>query len=529
MIDEVEKIREEREKLFAQEMILLEKGLQSDNPSEFLKAQKLLSDIENKTEVSGKAYLIDPNQYINAFGFKDKPVNITYNLLRKMAKVPIIYSAISTRIDRVAEFAVPQDNKFAAGFVIRQKKKLFSNDTNEKPSKDLEKRITEMTNFIVNCGNNENQWTGDTFETFLRKVTKDSLELDQMVWENIRNKKGELCSFVAVDGATVRLAESLNDTDYNNYRNKRLEPINGYFPAYVQLKDGHAYTDFYPWELCFGIRNQSTDINMYGYGVSELEILIEVITRILHADSYNGNLFLNGSFPKGLLKVPNGINPQKLAEFRQQWNATMQGVMNAHKTPIIEAEKMDWVDLQKSNSDMEFSQWQQYLIKIVCAVFKMSPEDIGFASGSNSGSSLFEGNNETKLNHSRDKGLKPFLRFLQAHINKYIVNVRDPELEFAFVGIDADNEKDELEMDLKKAGVFMTLQEIRSKYNMPKNIADDDLLLNNIWMQAKQLEAQKTQNPDQNDTQDEEYQGEDGDVNKAFEDNFNNFYNSIVK
>lgn len=523
-IDSIEELRNQRERLLAEEMMLIEKGIKSTNPDEFIKAQKYASQIEERSEYNGKAYLIDPNDLNRSFGYKNKFTNTSFELLRAAAKIPLIFSIISTKIDRIAEFCVPQPNKYAPGFVIKQRKTSFSNDVPKEPTQQIKNLIDEATNFMLNCGLGSNVFQGDTFETFVRKISKDSLELDQMTFEVIRNKKKEIDHFVAVDAGTIRIADSFSDADYEKYiSSSTKKEENGYYPSYVQVKDSVPVAEFYPWELCFGVRNQTTDIHSNGYGLSEIEVLMRVITEMLDAEAYNGNNFKNGSFPKGVWKLPSGTSPTKLNEFRNQWSAMVQGVARAHSTLSIEGKDIEWIDMQKNNSDMEYNSWIQFLIKVACAVFKTTPEDIGFSS-QGSETSLFEGNNQTKLEHSVNKGLKPYLRFLQNQLNKFIVWQRYPELEFEFVGLDADDEKAEVDMDIRKASSFMTLKEIRRKYNLPEDIDENDILLNPIYMQSKQMQMQN--NPNDSDMQ------ETDSVEKGFDaiqDNFDKFYNSIVK
>lgn len=72
-----------------------------------------------------------------------------------------------------------------------------------------------------------------------------------------------------------------------------------------------------------------TDIWQNGYGRSELESLIEIITYILNGVQYNGNFFKNGSNPKGFIKMngPN-TNQTQLNDFKQKWRQMLTGVDN---------------------------------------------------------------------------------------------------------------------------------------------------------------------------------------------------------
>ena len=344
------------------------------------------------------------------------------------------------------------------------------------------KRRLEITEFIMNCGDESNKWFGDNFDQFLKKITADSLELDHAPFEVKRNKKGIPRLFQSVDGATIMVADTLDDRMTNNLDRKEIK---GYLPSHVQVIDGQVKADFYPWELCVGKRNTSTDIRSNGYGRSELEDLIQIVTYMLYSDAYNGKFFSNSSAPKGIMKVKGNVNRNRLMEFKQQWLAQMTGVNNAWKMPVLEGD-MEYIDLQKGNRDMEFSEWQKYLVKVACAVYKISPEECGFEDvGGGGGGITFESSNEQKLKYSKDKGLKPLLTSIEWWINKWIVQPMDANYEFAFVGLESDTEEKELEMLIKKVTNGMGYKEFRLALGLPEELEEGDFPLNPAFIQMK--------------------------------------------
>lgn len=484
LVQQIEELRLQKERLEVQELLTLQKAIESSDPDAIIKANMRWNDIQPRQESSSKSMLFDPYLFAQNAGYKDKIYSMSYPTLRRMATTPVIRAIVNTRIEQVAAFSEPQPDKHGIGFIIRRKSDYLENDKQEVSSSD-KRKIRWITDFILNCGTTNNAWHGDSFDTFLRKVTRDSLELDQMTFEVVRNRKGQPIEYFATDSATYRYADSIDD---EHYKGSQKEQINGYYPSYVQIHDGAILTEFYPWELCFGIRNHRTELSANGYGRSELEDLIQVVTWMLYGDSYNGKFFSQGSAPKGILKVSGNVNNTRLSEFRQQWQAMVQGVGNAHRTPVIESDKMEWIDLQKSNRDMEFQKWQEYLIQIACAIYKIAPEEVGFdVAGSGGRSMIDNSSNESQLQFSRDKGLRPLLKFLERKINKYIVNAIDPEFEFRFAGIDAESAKEELEADIKKGQSFMGYKELRRKHGLPEELDKGDVILNSAYLQSMQM------------------------------------------
>lgn len=499
--DQLRAVDMAEQKLIAKRFRLIEKAAKSDNPTDMIAAAQTIDKMQHKPQENAKAYFIDPLQFSANLGYKDKMFSLTYTTLRRMAKTPIINSIIKTRKNQIADFAEPQADRYNTGFVIRKKAKMGVEQKMDESDKKIANAITD---FIMNCGG-QSSWTNDDFDTFIRKIVEDSLTFDQMTFECVRNRRGKLEYFVATDAATFRIAESAFRTDYDNqffhrlgsgiYADENLrnldKAINGYYPQYVQVYQTAVVNEFYPWELCFGVRNPSTFINANGYGCSELEDLINVITALLWGDEYNRRFFSQGSAPKGLLRIKGGMNDKTLQQFKQQWQAMISGVMQSWKTPVVEAD-VDWIDLQKNNRDMEYTSWMEYLIKLACAIYSIDPTEIGWdisRSGGNSG--LFEGNQAERLQHSKDKGLYPILKFIQRKINKYIVEQINPDFEFVFMGLNGMTIEKELDMDIKKIGSFATINEVREKWDMKPIDKLGDIIENSVFYQA--LNAQKQQ------------------------------------
>lgn len=487
-------------KLKAKKFRTLEKALRSESPDDMVRASQVLQQIQPKVDQNTKSFFIDPLEFNANLGYKDKPFSLTYVTLKRMSKTPIINSIIKTRKNQVADFAEPQENKYSTGFVIRKKPK---GGVEQKMDNKDKKIAFAITDFILK-GGNTSQWGYDDFDTFIRKIVEDSLVYDQMTFECVRNRRGQLESFIATDAATFRMADSYFDKDYDNVffqrhganvwkdRSDFGPKVHGYYPAYVQVYQNMKVNEFYPWELCFGIRNPSTSIWANGYGCSELEELINTVTSMLWSDEYNRRFFSQGSAPKGFFRVKGTNNESALQQFKQQWQSMITGVMQSWKTPVIEAD-VDWIDLQKNNRDMEYSSWIEYLIKIACAVYSIDPSEIGWdISRSNGNGGLFEGSQEQRLKHSKDKGLYPLLKFLQRKLNKYIIEQINPDYELVFVGLNGLTIEEELKMDIDKVNSFMTVNEAREKYEM-KPLEGGDAPNNSAFLQNKNAQAMAQQ------------------------------------
>lgn len=490
----IEQIEQQEKELAVSKRLLIEKSLKSENPEQIVKAQTYITKEYEKVSSNQqtKSFLFDPYFITGSLGYKEKNISLSYDTLRRMAKAPIIKSIISTRVDQVVSFCEPQKDDYSPGFIIRKKnqKKGYT------PSKEDEAKVGKITDFILNCGENR---TYDlvSFDSFTRKFIKDSLELDQATFERIKSRGGKFNSFIATDAATFRFADHHNkaflEKERKEIRRKEL-------PTYVQILQSQIVAEFYKDELCFAIRNPQTTLHQNSYGNSELEDLILTVTAMLFGDQYNRNFFSQGSAPKGLLKVKGNVPENKLDAFREQWLSQVVGASNSWKTPIINADELDWVDLQKTNRDMEFSKYQEYLIKIACAVYKISPFEIGFdIAGASSGSKLGGASNEYYLRYSKEKGLKPLLKFYERIINRFIlpdIDENSSEFELVFVGMDDNSPEKEAELDAKiLSSGARSLEEVRAMRGLGKP-KEGDMFLNPVYQQAlaaKQAQAQQEQ------------------------------------
>ena len=475
------------QKVQVKKQILLQKAMSSTSPNDIIKASQVLKNVENREESDKKSYILDPLEFQNSFNYKEKPFALSYATLRRMSKTPIINAIIKTRKNQVAAFAEPQGDKYSTGFIIRKKKRIGDKASKE-TSKQEYARINYITDIMVNCGVN-GSFEHDDFDTFIRKLVEDSLTFDQATFEVVRDKKGQVFEFFATDASTFRIADSYDD---DNYKNQDKQKIKGYYPSYVQVMNNEVSAEFYPWELGFTVRNPTSALQANGYGVSELEELVTIVTGMLWGDEYNRRFFSQGSAPKGLLRVKGQVNEKSLQAFRQEWMSMISGVQNSWKTPVIDAD-VDWIDLQKSNRDMEYSKWQEYMIKLSCAIYCIDPSEIGFNLGGSDGAKpMFEGNNEAKLKHSKDKGLYPLLKAIQRKINKMIVSQIDPDYEFCFVGLDGSTIAEELDANIKKANSFQTINEIRAEYQL-EPIEGGDIPSNSVFLQGQMMAEQKKQ------------------------------------
>lgn len=474
----------------------LQVALNSNDAEEIMKANLYLGEI-NRQPAKIQSVFFDPNDISgNGRGFKDSKGVLSFSVLRRMGDIHIVKSIVSTRVEQIMNFMDFSEDEQKEGFTIRKKKSLFSTG-DEKLTNEDKKKISKIVDFLEKGGWTDKWDNVDSLQEFVSKIMLDSLTLDQLAFEMVRNRMWELQKFRAVDASLIRFLDSVDPRQREGFEQYRFK---GHLPRYCMVWDEMILHNpitkepilYYPWELGFGIRNKTSDVRRNGYGVSELETLVEIITWILWGLTYNGNFFKNGSQPKGFINIKNpNISNSTLQEFRQAWTQTMVGVNQSHRTPVINGIDLEWIDLQKlSNRDMEFNEWTKFLIIMACSVYRIDPSELGFNFKESQQIFGQDGQRE-RLKHSREKGLKPLLIFLQGVITKYIVSELDENYEFAFTGIEVEDEEAQVKLDSEKLSSGMVaMQDIFKKYNGRDFDPEKDIILNQVYQGMKQAEEQ---------------------------------------
>jgi hypothetical protein len=438
-----------------------------------------------KAEDDPKSLFYDPFSIIEQLGYKDRPSQISYGTLKNIVwKMPIIHAVIHTRVNQVAAFAQPQANRYQMGYRIRLK------DHEAKPSPADKKWARKCEAYLSQTGVTDNPIGRDNFEAFLRKLTWDSLVYDQACGEIVPNRKGQPAEWYAVDAASIRQADTAT-----TYMNEDLDEA----IRYVQIYDGMIVSEYTQNEMIFGVRNPRSDMRQHGYGTSELEMLIPAVTSLLWAWQYNSKFFSSGSAAKGILNFKGAVPEKQLRAFRRHWYQMLSGVENAWRTPITNADELQWVNMQNTNRDMEFSAWIDFLIKVVCSIYCLDPVEINFQYGNvGQSSTLQEASNKDKITESKERGLRPILNYLSTWINRGIIWPLNPNFEFEFVGLDARTRDEVNTYNQTAVRTIRTIDELRAEDDLPAlPNGTGQVLLDPGWLQVKQAAEQAKQQAQQ--------------------------------
>lgn len=425
---------------------------------------------------------VDELQVGRMMEYWERPSALSCEQMRLMvSQTPILEAAILTRMRQVQRFCRVQESGEGLGFAVRHI------DREHQLTKSEQESIQALHRFLGNCGwefkpRARRKLKRDNFATCMAKLVRDSLVLDSAAIETEfkRDKALGIDGFYAVDGATIRLT-----------------PEDGYQGDpdvfALQVVQGRICTKYTLDDLIYEPRNPRTDVNLAGYGMSEVELLVKVVTGFLNALTLNMRGFSDNSIPRGVLHLTGNYSQDDLASFRRYWNAMVKGAASSWSVPVLvsadQESKASFENFGIEFSEMYFSKWMTFLTSIICAVYGMAPDEINFESFTNGTSSLSGADTETKLAASKDKGLRPLLAYAEGLISDYIISEFDEKYVFRWTGLDEEDE--DKRHEIRK--LVSTVNEARAQEGMaamdgPLGDAPLNPSLIGPWMQIQQAQ-----------------------------------------
>lgn len=384
----------------------------------------------------------------------DRPSGLTFDALRMMVnQTPILNAVVMTRVRQVQRFCrIAEKGNDAPGFEIRHV------DRGHQLTKPERESISLLNRFVMNNGwefkpRLRKSLHRDSFAQFMAKSVRDSLVMDsapiETEWK--RDKSLGIDGFYAVDGATIRLC---TENGYNGDDHIfALQLVNG------QISSAYTHDD-----LIYEPRNPRTDVNAAGYGISETELLIRVVTGYINAMTYNIRGFDSNSIPKGMLHLTGNYDDNDIKAFKRYWNALLKGVNNAWTLPVMvskdQESKAAFEKFGVEFNEMYFAKWMTFLTSIICALYGMSPAEINFDSFSGGNTSPLAGaDTGEKLAASKDSGLRPLLSQYENTISDFLIAEYSEDFVFRWTGLDPEDAQQKQEM----RKLLLTWNELRAE------------------------------------------------------------------
>lgn len=393
---------------------------------------------------------------VNAMGdYYEKPGAMQFDMHRAMVEqTPLLNAIIMTRQRQVSRFCQPQSSRDGPGFAIQHIER------GHKLSKEEEQGAKNLTQFIMNCGwefnpRRRRALKRDSFQQFMMKHVRDSLTMDSAPIETEfkYDRRRGMDGFYAVDGSTIRLCNEVGyEGDDSIYA--------------LQVVQGRVHTAYTLDDLIYEVRNPRADVRIAGYGLSETELLIRVITGFLNAMTLNLKGFTDNAIPQGMLNLVGDYSSEDLTAFKNYWNGMVRGVNNRWALPVMASStpdaKAEFVKFGADFNEMYFGKWMTFLASLACAVYGMGPDEINFESFSVGRAPLSGSDTEEKLASSKDKGLLPLLAHMESEVSDFIVSDFTDKFCLKFTGLEPDDSQTKHEM----RKLLLTVDEFRNEEGM---------------------------------------------------------------
>lgn len=430
--------------------------------------------------------------YGNSQGeWRDRWSGMSFEMMRGIVdQTPILSAVVFTRIRQVQRFLRPNSGGTGAGFQIALR------DPTAKMGKEELQTQALLQNFFVNNGWESNprqraRLKRDNFASFMAKSVRDTLTMDSapIETEYKRDKSLGMDGFYAVDGSTIRLT---NEIGYQG---------DGDVFA-LQVVDGNIRAAYTFDDLIYVPRNPRTDVLVGGYGMSEVELMIRVVTGFLNAFTYNTSFFDKNQIPKGILHLAGNYDQNDLASFRRYWKAMVSGSENHWALPVMvskdQESKASFENFGVEVNEIMFAKWMTFLTSIICAIYGIAPDEINFESFTSGASTLSGSDTEEKLINSKDKGLRPLLSYYEDLFSDYIVADFGDKYCFRWTGLDEEDDqtrwdREKTTLTFNEARKARGLEEVKGEWgNAPLYQP-----LIGVYMQEMQAGQEDYGNPDE--------------------------------
>lgn len=234
-----------------------------------------------------------------------------------------------------------------------------------------------------------------TFRELIEPMVEDILVLDRGVAEKESSVAGLPTGLLLVDGGTIRTKPAWSG-----------DPAD---PRYEWWPKGKFTANLLDTQIILMMANP-TSHRLDGF--SPLEALRVAIDSDMEASQFNKRNVKQVS-PYGLLDLGENVGTNVVDAFRVYWDAEIAGkkqmaIVGGVKNP-------EFINLGQSAREMQFMQWQVYLLRKIAAVFGIAPQDLGITFDVN------RANAQTQQELSEDRGLRPLLTLVEEQLNAKVI------------------------------------------------------------------------------------------------------------
>lgn len=438
-------------------------------------------------DIARRAVLDDPyyDYVTQQVIYKTKITRLTNRTLKDVSiRDWLVSSIIQARCDTLLRFSRASHKKLDMGY------RFMKRNSNAEYTPEDKNEIAALEDFIYHCGRTENVPDEDKmlFGEFLKLTCRDALTFGNICVEKVKTRRGGLHRFRPIPAESTYLINKRTNRDYitkdveaskhtfvpgdNDPKKEQQvnEPDIDYY-KYVQVSyDNRTLAVFGDEDMIWKLFNPQNFADSRGYCFSPLELAILNITNHLNVENYNANFFTHGYAARGVLHLKGTVTQAQLIGFRRQFYNSISGSQHAWRTPVIAGlDDVQWVPMSGNAREMEYINFNNHLLRTICAQFAIDPVEIGldYLVSAQGRAPMQQANNEYKIEYSRERGLYPILMFFEDMINCDILPALDPELaakyKFVFTGYTDESPQTEIAQLQAEMTVHSSMNDLLKK------------------------------------------------------------------
>jgi len=195
------------------------------------------------------------------------------------------------------------------------------------------------------------------------------------------------------------------------------------------------------------------------YGVAPLTIVKDVMDYLTSSIAANRAFWENGMFPGMQIDHPDILDPVELQKRAQLYKETLKGESNYNKA-LITAGGTKVTPLQFTNQQNQWLEGSEYMQKLVFALYKISPSQLGFTEQTNRATAIVQSENY------KQEGVRVILNLLENYLNREVIwKYFGEDIQFKFDdSLDLADRKQQSDIDhTQLADGTVTINEIRTR------------------------------------------------------------------
>jgi hypothetical protein len=390
-------------------------------------------------------------------GIKDprKATRITFDLLRGMSETFIGRLVLNTRALQARQFFREPRSEQDTGW------KTVMRDQDGRPSLADRKRMAFIDNICYNMGlvtkrpgdGARGAW-GPGYE---EKALSMDLAVSAFLWDSLSmdaaamwfvpgedQNRWPVVHAKALDAGLMRFPQQPVDPDqvpagyetgpeaYKPEVNRRLRPGQAEF-VMVDPRTHEVVQDFPYGEVCYWIRNPRTAWWVGGYGFSEMESLIQIVTGLLNAATYNTSYFNENHVPPGLLMLSGDFTDELSLNWLNNFVDTLVNLISGgdkrHRLPMAvapEGAKLVYESLRDyQQDDMKMREFSLFFLNIFLANYHIAAEEVNFQAYLTRGGGLQGDQAPERVAEQQRIGLRDLLFGLERMMSYHLVEPWD--------------------------------------------------------------------------------------------------------